>query len=175
MNIFYLDHSPRKCAEYLHDCHLNKMTTEITQIISTTLWKLNCGYAEVQFAKGKLYTPTHVNHPCCIWARTSFLNFIFCIQLLMNMEVEWQYRKGKHHGACTKCWDAIRKSVHFLSFDQHSFTPPPQCMPEKYRSEDVLSSYRHYYNCEKQTDKNGKFIANYTKRSKPYWMMTYEV
>lgn len=174
MNIFYLDHDYRKCAEFLHDTHTNTMLKELTQILSTAVWVNNCDYAETQYGKEKLCAPTHTNHPCCVWVRTSYHNFLWSLNLLYKMNSEWYYRRGKNHGSWLKCWDSLLRATILVPFEHNSFTPPPLCMPEKYHTDDVVKSYRWYYNCEKQYDKNGKFIGKYTKRSAPYWMMKYE-
>ena len=42
-------------------------------------------------------------------------------------------------------------------------------MPDQYKTDDVVESYRKYYINEKQRDKSGKWMMFYTKRDIPKW------
>lgn len=164
MNIFYLDDDTKLCAEYHHDVHLRKMITETAQMLSTAH---HISGENNPVRKDEIYKPTHANHPSNLWVRDSQLHYVWLYNLFVNMHVEYEYRFDKEH--------ASKKLLHPLIFVPRDLilvkrTPPPLCMPDQYKSDNHVESYRKFYNAEKQFDKNGKFMANYTKREVPYWM-----
>ena len=65
MNIFVLDMSPEISARHMVDKHVVKMPTESMQMLST-----NLDYFNIQSP----YKPVMLNHPCTIWARQSYEN-----------------------------------------------------------------------------------------------------
>ena len=92
MNLFYLDDDLDKCAEYHIDKHVGKMQLEAAQLMTTTLWvDRYLGYIPRKLTSEELgvindakrnepsidsrvftrYLPTHINHPCAVWARSS--------------------------------------------------------------------------------------------------------
>lgn len=181
MNIFYLDSHPGKCSEYLCDIHLRKMLIETAQILSTAIrvldgteyiddssgrkirrWKMDNTYLE-----NRLYKASHVNHPCCIWARKSFCNYIWLAEYYRCLCQEYQMRFQKSH-------KTIENFVGFDFFNLHvpnnipkeprTFTSPPFAMPTKYVKEnDVVESYRDYYVGEKSS------FAKWTNIKIPDW------
>jgi len=66
MNIFVLDTDTKTCAQYHCDKHVVKMILESIQILPTALNK-----------KGFVtpFKSTHHNHPCVLWAESSYDNF----------------------------------------------------------------------------------------------------
>ena len=77
MNIFYLDHDVRKCAEMHNDKHVVKMILEYAQLLSTahrfldgvpTVGKSKTGRKKTTYILSNeldsvLYSATHINHP----------------------------------------------------------------------------------------------------------------
>lgn len=162
MNIFFLDKDPVKCAEFHNDKHVVKMRTELCQIFSTNYSLLGGTNAP--------YRITHKNHPCTIWARESIDNALWAFKLLVALEREYQYRYGPKP---TKCSELIKLIPDWLEtvFSRLSTggTQPALAMPEQYRSDDPVKSYREYYVKEKVHMLNGKRMDVWTKRNKPYW------
>lgn len=133
MNIFYLDSDPKKCSEYHNNKHCIKQILETSQLLCSVHWMLN------QEAPYKL---THKNHPCSIWARTSLSNYLWLCELGLELCDEYKFRYGKTH----KCksileWCLINKP----NLIDIGFTEPPKAMPEEYKVNSVIESYRNYY------------------------------
>ncbi len=151
MNFFYLDHDPVKSAEYMVDRHVVKMILEHCQMLST-----------VQHLNGieSLYKPTHVNHPCTIWARTSLQNYKKMVDYTWAICKEYTSRYGKRHnceGILCYC------EVKMPKLPEIGETPIALAMPEQYKCEDPVKSYRNYYIAEK------RHIANWKHLKIPEW------
>ena len=101
MNIFILDTSPKKAAEYHCDKHVVKMILESAQMKSTAhwlhlLWSNNKDlkdFRRVRDAKVWLlentdpvlhppYSMTHVRHPCTLWVSSTVENYMWHYDLL---------------------------------------------------------------------------------------------
>lgn len=146
MNIFILDSNPEKAAEMLMDKHVVKMALETAQILST----INEGP----------YKPTHVKHPCVLWAKEGIDNYIWLVKHGLSICKEYTYRYSKTH----KCQDVIELLQQPFSNIQIPFgaTPFKLCMPDEYKTDDPVESYRKYY-------KSKKDFASWKIRSKPEW------
>lgn len=172
MNIFYVAESTKECAKALHDVHLNKMLTETGQMLCTCIRSVDDEFTNEH--DEVLYKSFCPNHPCNIWARDGFNNFLWLADLFFQMHLEYGYRNKTEHGAYLKLNDMIWK---FISSSNSEFRltvskkQHPQVMPEYYQIEgDSIQAYRDYYKGSKLTDKNGKCIAYWTKREMPYWL-----
>lgn len=88
MNIFLLDEDPIKAAICQCDQHIVKMPLESAQILSTVAWKK--GFAAP-------YKPTHINHPCTIWASKSSANYDWLILHAKALCEEYTRRYRKIH------------------------------------------------------------------------------
>ena len=145
MNIFILDRDPVLAAQYQCDKHVVKMALESTQILSTI--------------NGGPYKPTHVNHPCVVWAGSCAGNYRWLVVHAIALCDEYTIRYGKKH----KCEDVIMSMPHIM--------PSPgvsefvQCMPEQYRGDNVVEAYRRYYVGEKAG------FARWTNRNIPEWFI----
>lgn len=154
MNIFVLDNDIKKCVKYHTDKHIVKMTLEYAQILSTN-YQLITG-------KNFTYKITHINHPCTIWARKSYSNFIWLYNLLIEMNKEYKYRYNKEENH--KSYDVIMK-MEIPKFEDHGLTDFVQAMPEYCKHSDTVIAYRNYYRYEKE------HLFNWTKRNKPRWLL----
>lgn len=125
MNIFVLDRDSRKAAQAHCDKHVVKMCLEYAQILSTV--------------SGRGYKPTHKNHPCVKWAAASPAHYAWLYDLAVELGHEYTDRYGKIHASTIK-------------LDELPY-PRPQpdptwyalAMPEEYKVEDPVESYRNYY------------------------------
>lgn len=90
MNIFVTDPSPKESAKFLDDKRVNKMILESAQILSTALRQ--CGYVG-----SDIYKSTHVNHPSCIWARTTRSNYLWLLDHFKNLYEQKIKRTNKGH------------------------------------------------------------------------------
>ena len=159
MNIFYLDKYPRMCARYHCDKHVVKMCLEYAQLLST---------AHVVLDDNQVgYKPTHKNHPCAVWVRQSNGNYIWLWALLQATYAEFTKRYGKIHkgqrdGLLGKLSNYPRNIPKYSVREAEFQTEPPLCMPDKYKSDSTVESYRQYYMGEKRE------IATW-KIQKPEW------
>ena len=187
MNIFVLDNNLSKSVEYHIDAHVIKMPLEAAQIISTTLAiDHTLGYMPRALTRAEsvairekrqgwpFYKPTHINHPCSIWARTSNDNFNYLVEYCLQLNREKLHRWPEKPGH--KSAELIEDFVNgwwptHLACGATKMTPFAQAMPEDYKESDAVSAYRTYYYCEKQYNKAGKHMAIWTNRKPPQWWL----
>lgn len=94
MNIFAIDKNPTIAAQALDDKRVVKMILESTQTLCTTL--------NLKGIKTP-YKSTHINHPVCLWVRSSEHNFYwlwYYTQELLNIY-------AKTYGRIHKCDDIL--------------------------------------------------------------------
>jgi len=151
MNIFVLDLDPKKCAQYHLDKHTTKMCVEYAQLL--------CGSHWVTGTEAP-YKLSHKNHPCSIWTRESLSNYLYLCELGLELCKEYTYRYGKRH----KSQDVIEWCVtNKVNICDKGFTEPPKAMPDEYKVDDVIESYRNYY----KGAKSG--FAVWKNRKIPFW------
>jgi hypothetical protein len=151
MNIFILDYDVKKCAEYHVDKHVVKMILETAQLLCGVHWVVN---SEAP------YKLSHKNHPCSIWARESLTNYLYLCELGLELCYEYTYRYGKKH----KSQQVIEWCIeHKPNIKDVGFTEPARAMPDEYKVESIVESYRNYY----QGAKSG--FANWKNREIPEW------
>jgi hypothetical protein len=153
MNIFVLDYNPRKCAEYHSNSHVVKMVLETSQLL--------CGVHWVQGGEAP-YKLSHKNHPCAIWTRESLSNYLYLCDLGLELCKEYTYRYGKRHKSQDVIeWCLINKP----NIIDKDFTTPPKAMPDEFKVDDVIESYRNYYIGAK------KDFAKWKNREIPEWFL----
>jgi len=176
MNIFYLDHDVRKCAEMHNDKHVVKMILEYAQLLSTGVGpsgRKKTIYVLADNRDSILYSATHINHPSAVWVRQSDKNYDWLFALFQALMDEYTYRYGKVH-ACSKLEMHLAKIPN--NIPQKHFTEPTPAMPEDVKvlrevhtdryELDSLASYRNYY------IQNKTHLANWKKRDVPTWYIT---
>jgi hypothetical protein len=108
------------------------------------------------------YKLAHKNHPCSIWCRASLTNYLYLCELGLELSKEYTYRYNKHH----KSTDVIQWCLNNLpNIPDIGFTPPALAMPDQYKVDDFVKSYRNYYIGEK------KGFATWKNREIPYWFI----
>lgn len=180
MNLFYLDKDLTKCAQYHIDRHVGKMQLEATQLLTSALWvdKL-LGYVPRKLEKEELglinehkrmepdiddrkftrYLPTHLNHPCAIWVRSSLDNYLWTKEYIIALNEETQWRGNKSHASCK---EALRLPPP-TELPARGYMPHALAMPDEYKTDNLVQSYRNYYINEKAD------IASWKKRGAPEW------
>ena len=154
MNIFVLDRDVRKCAEYHNDKHVVKMILESAQLLCGVHHMVEENTDEVP------YRLSHKNHPCSIWARENISNYLWLCELGLELCKEYTHRYEKRH----KSQDVIEWClINLPNIPEEDFTEPPKAMPEEYKVDDVVQSYRNYYLGDK------KYFSKWKKREVPYW------
>ena len=109
--MFYLSTRPQECAEWSVNSHCVKMILESAQLLSTAhrlldgveytdktktgrnvkRWRLD------DWRENKLYSATHMNHPCAVWCRETSANYRWLHDLLIEYCLEYTHRYGKTH------------------------------------------------------------------------------
>lgn len=153
MNIFVVDESPYISARSLCDKHVVKMIVEGCQMLSTIHRMANSHmfHYNVDF-----YKMSFINHPCTIWARTSWENYMWLAHHTHALSVEYTHRYKKIHKA-SELSEWFCK--HPLNFENYDLTPFAQAMPDKYKSSNAVEAYRNYYIHEKARFAKWKFTS----------------
>lgn len=158
MNIFVLDLDVEKCARYHCDQHVVKMILESVQIACTAL---NIrGFTTP-------YKPTHMKHPCVLWAEASYANLQWLKKLTraLNHEYRYRYMTREDHSSIK----ALHQ-IEGMTFESTGMTAFAQAMPERYRVPgDPVQAYRRYYAGEKLR------FARWTRRRIPGWVKTIQI
>lgn len=155
MNIFVLDKNPAAAAQMQCDRHVVKMVLESAQMLCTAVNALG-GEAR--------YKTAHVNHPCSIWARETSGNFFWLYDHGMALAEEYTHRYGKVHRSEEVIRDCMYQWEAGLPLYDLTRTPHPLCMPEVYKTEDPVQSYRTFYLQDKV-----RFAQWNKTRSAPQW------
>ena len=156
MNIFHLDKNPKICAEYHCDKHVVKMILETAQMLSTA-------YRKKFGDNDDLYKTAYPKHPMTIWVGDSGDNFFWSVQLLDQLLYQYTVRYKKVHKTI-KISNLLHSKHKLWHTWKTKFTRPPLCMPEEYKSDDYIQSYRNYYIGDK------KRFARYTSVDTPEFM-----
>jgi len=171
MNIFVTDRDPAVAAQNLCDAHILKMIVESAQILCTAHW---VGWSRIldpppglrgrqlkDWLSSQLsedsrppYSMTHASHPCAVWARHCWGNYVWLYKHALAMCSEYTRRWGKVH----KTEAVIRWAGRFMPpiyegsvpINFTATTPFAVAMPEEFRVEgDPVQSYRNYYHGSK--------------------------
>lgn len=174
MNIFYLDNDPRVCAEMHNDKHCVKMIVEYAQLLSTA-HRVVDGTPITGVSKNgrkisrfilsgsreqNLYLASHINHPSAIWTRKTKSNYYWLYVLWRELMSEYKYRYHRTH-ACEKLIIPLRESPY--NIPEGPFTEPTPAMPDQYKADDSIQSYRNFYNGPKAS------FSKWTGRQAPLW------
>jgi hypothetical protein len=155
MNIFFLHLDPIICAMMHVDKHVVKMILESCQLLCTTHHVVSSTYKPP-------YKLTHKNHPSTVWVRASKANYEYLVNLAKELCKEYTYRYGKIH-KCQSYIEELGKNI--PPIPDIGFTTPAQAMPDIYKSNDPVESYRAYYFFEKSN------IHSWKKRNVPDWII----
>jgi hypothetical protein len=163
MNLFILSLLQKDIAEYMMDRHIVKIILEAVQMLCCAKRVLDPS----DDVPG-LYKITHKNHPVSVWCRASKANYLWTLDLVEEMHKEWQfrYKHTKTHKSYLVAQVLRERIPSDDKFDSLELTPFAMAMPDEYKSDDVVASYRKYYmSPEKQR------IASWKTRSKPEWYL----
>ena len=107
------------------------------------------------------YKATHKNHPCAKWVREAEENYTWLTIHWVALMEEYKHRFGKNH-ACLKLYPDLLKPPAGLK--KFWGSEPPLAMPDEYKMDGPLASYRNYY-------KYGKsHLHKWTNREAPKWL-----
>lgn len=154
MNIFFLDENPKLSAQYHVDKHVVKMILETAQLLCSV------HHVTDQVNDQVPYKLSHKNHPCAVWARQSLSNYLYLCELGLELGKEYTYRYGKRHKSIDVInWCIVNKP----NIPDIGFTSPAMAMPDEYKTDSVVESYRNYYMGAKID------LASWKNREKPFW------
>ena len=138
MNIFVLDRDPKIAAIMLCDKHIVKMIVETAQMLCTAASKLGHKVS---------YRPTHAKHPCTIWVGESQSNWSWLIDHGLAMCKEYTRRYNRTHK--TQAVIELCRDSNIGPVSDIGLTPFKLVMPDRYKCDDPVRSYRDYYIGEK--------------------------
>lgn len=150
MNIFVLDTNPEKAARFHNDRHVIKMILETCQLLATAHHVLDGA-----LVIGAPLRPTHVDHPCALWARATLANYQWLHTLGGALLAEFAARYGHAHSYAATMHPALATPP--LALPAGALGPWPLCMPTLYRGAashgsgaQAVCAYRAYYRGAKQ-------------------------
>lgn len=145
MNIFVVDSDPRIAAKQLCDKHCVKMILESCQMLCSPF---PSGIAP--------YKRSYYNHPCTVWVRNTRQNYEWLLNHCDELLLEYTRRYGKQHKSKTAL-DFCKQHYLELNLTDSNLTEHPKCMPDSVKKENVVDSYRNYYNTVKSSFAKWKF------------------
>jgi hypothetical protein len=136
MNVFFLHTHPAIAASAHCDKHVGKMLIESCQLLAAA-HHLHGNGDKVS------YKLTHKNHPSAVWTRSSRLHYRWVAELAYWLGIEFYKRYGKRHRSAMILETELFEPPPNLTIA--TWSNPPLAMPEQYRSDDAVESYRAYY------------------------------
>lgn len=154
MNIFVTDPDHRECVKALDDKRVVKMVLESTQLLCTAINEKG----------GKTpYRSTHINHPCSIWTRETFGNWLWLYDYAFALCQEYTYRYGKEHKCEKVLWSLQWPWDYFQPGERTAFV---NCTG---KFNNLNNVYWAYKKCLKEKWDNDKRPPKWTKRKEPDW------
>lgn len=151
MNLFILDEDIQKNVEYHVDKHVIKIIIEAAQLMSTAISFYNI--------KGP-YKPIRI---CNLvrWCAFSRENYLWTYDYGIALCKEYTYRYNKIH----KTQDKLETlKTYSNSIPSKGKTTHVLAIKDYCKTNDVVESYRKYYNFEKT------HLFSWKKREVPYWI-----
>ena len=94
MNIFVTSNCPKISAQALDNKRVVKMVLETAQLLSTAIFINN---SDVKY--DNIYKPTHIKHPCTVWAALNLGNWDWLFQHFVALCEEYSFRYYKQHAS----------------------------------------------------------------------------
>jgi len=165
MNLFILSLIPKEIAEYMMDKHVSKILLEAVQMLCSAKRILD----PEDPINEKLYKLAHKNHPVTIWCRKSKQNFLWTLELIDSLHNEWKFRYNHPESKMHKSYFIAQLLKTHLpkedAFEEKGLTSFALAMPDKYKTDDAVLSYRNYYMSEEKQ----KIATWKKKRERPTW------
>lgn len=156
MKFIILDYDKKSAAKMLCDKHVKSIPSETCQILCNVIHLIYPNRRDIPFNKH------NSNHPATKWALESKSNYMWLLRTFYYQRKEYTRRFGKQHKT-TQAFEWLRDNSPYNMRDI-GLTEFPQVLPDKYKSDDVVNSYRNFYIGEKSN------VLNYTNRRKPTWL-----
>ena len=147
------------------DKHVSKILLEAVQMLCSAKRLLD----PEDVINEKLYKLAHKNHPVTIWCRKSKENFLWTLELIEELHNEWKFRYNHPESKIHKSYLVallLKENVPGDDkFEEQRLTSFALAMPDKYKTDDPVLSYRNYYMSEEKQ----KIASWKKKREKPEW------
>jgi hypothetical protein len=144
MNIFVLSEDPLEAAEMLCNKHVPKMIVESAQMLCSALVK----HKHVEQYKVP-YKATHFNHPCTKWVALSTSNSTWLMCHALQMCEEYTKRYKKIHKTQKVFFELYERFPNEYKSNWSMHTPFALAMPDEYKCDNAVESYRRFYMKEK--------------------------
>jgi hypothetical protein len=165
MNLFILSLIQKEIAQYMMDKHVSKILLEAVQMLCSAKRILDPD----DEVNERIYKLAHKNHPVTIWCRKSKANFLWTLELIDELHNEWKYRYNHPETKIHKSYITAQILKDHLpsddKFECQDLTRFALAMPDIYKTEDPVLSYRNYYMSEEKQ----KIASWKKKREKPKW------
>lgn len=164
MNLFVTNKCPVISAQDHCLVHLRKMIVEVAQMLSTAHHELDGEHIG--------YKPTHNNHPCSIWIRSSDSNYTWAYRHLEALCKEYTMRTGKVHKTESLLDKASKLPNNIPSKPLSTFA---MAMPDEFKKYGVFDQTVAYqkYLCEKfkeWLDRDKPIAVEWGNRQVPTWV-----
>jgi hypothetical protein len=143
VNIFVVNENPYIAARNLCDKHVVKMIVESCQMLSTSD-QLHRG-----LPRNQRYKIAYQHHPC-VRSLQNQSNYIWLTHHLRGLLQEYTARYSKHH-SCEKLFEDYWMKTYLMHSFDFSKTNFPKCMPDQFKTDSTIDSYRNYYRFKKET------------------------
>lgn len=184
MNIFFLSNDPKESARMLCDKHVVKMILELCQMLWTAFHLTgfkhkNFTWLDTVPPEIDIFKATHINHPMCIWVRSSKANYTWASEHCLEIALEYKRRYNKTHKCekmaywfteneleCTETNISKKHNYAFLNLQctYVSITISDSIYHVKKDGKyDLIESYRAYYKGDK------KRFAKWKNGNVPFW------
>lgn len=150
MNIFVLQSEPRECAIDHCDKHVVKMHVEGVQMLVSVLNRYDIEH-QVTTKSGTIHKGGHPHHPCTKWAGNSYDNFIWLIEYVRGLTDEHTYRYGTIPVSVRQTQEVVRyahqvyDAMEREGCAENGLTPFALAMPNEFKCDDAVQSYRNLY------------------------------
>tara|TARA_B100001778_G_C18561433_1_gene617952 strand:+ start:913 stop:1491 length:579 start_codon:yes stop_codon:yes gene_type:complete len=165
MNIFVIGDNadPSLSATMMCDKHIPKMVVESAQMLASALIRHGATPEEMPLTKKKTpYKGGYPHHPCTVWTGDTRANFNWLVSHGIALCREYSQRFG---GKVHSCQDPIMHMKSMLTkIPDGDLTPFAQAMPDEFKSDDIVSSYRAFY-----IDDKASFAKWERGTPAPYW------
>lgn len=140
MNIFVLNEDPLVAANLVPIKVCNKMALEATQMLAVACHKFSLPMPHKK--DGSEYSPkAHVNHPCTKWVCESKENMLWLtmhgIGLCLKHNETYKKTPSQYNAL-----NEVLENLDRISYFGH--TPFVMAMPDNFKEENVINSYRAY-------------------------------
>ncbi|UCM93089.1 pyrimidine dimer DNA glycosylase/endonuclease V [Candidatus Tisiphia endosymbiont of Melanophora roralis] len=164
MNIFITNICPILSAQALDNKRVLKMIVESAQLLSTAI------FCNSQIVYPDIYKPTHLKHPCTIWASSNRNNWFWLSEHLIALCHEYTHRYHKKHKTQQLISNLLKYSSHLI--DDNNMTPFVNCTKSDYLQIDfsnhsnTFKAYQQYLTVKWNND---IIKPKWTNRSIPKW------